>query len=165
MPLLFALGALAGPPTIVADGPVLVGTVDLAVPAETLRAHMVDPTWMPTTTDSTATVSTLGRDGDCLLVRVENPSPIMTLTWDTRRCPTEQGYHGALIASNSFEAYEESWTIEPVGAGSRATYRLHVVSSVWGVPVGIVRRASRGAIKRALTGLKAWDEQRVAAAE
>jgi hypothetical protein len=159
MPLLLALGALAGPPVITSDGGVLTGTVELQVAAATLRGHMVDPTWMPRTTDSTATVSTTGSDGACLLVHVENPSPLMTLTWDTRRCPTETGYHGALVASNSFESYEESWTIEPTAEGSRATYRLHVVSRIWGVPRGIVRKASRGAIERALTGLQAWDQR------
>lgn len=159
MLLLLALGALAGPPTIVEDGGEFVGSVDLAVPAQILRQHMVDPTWMPRTTDSTATVSTTGRDGRCLLVRVENPTPLMTLSWLTRRCPTEVGYHGALVDSNAFEAYEESWTIEPTAQGSRATYRLRVVSSIWAVPKRIVRRASRRAIDRALTGLQAWDER------
>jgi hypothetical protein len=153
--LLLSLVARAAPPVMVSDGDVLTGTVDVAVAPEALRARLSDPTWLPTISRDGTEVSVVRPDGPCQVLQSVSPSTFLTVRYQTRRCPTADGFHSTLIESNAFSTYETSWTILPDGAGARVTYRIHVVSTLW-VPKGVIRRNVRSGIESMLVNMQDW---------
>ena len=151
--LALTLAAAAAVVTIDDDGAVT-GVLETPVSVEVLRAKLGDPTWLPSVSRDGTRVSVVRRDGDCLILDSESPS-VITVRYRTRQCPTPTGYSFALVSSDSFTSYAASWTLTPTASGTRATYRLVVVSTLW-VPQAVVRRSTRAGIEQMMTNLEQW---------
>lgn len=146
--------AHAAPVVTIDDDGTVTGVMETPVPAELLRAKLADPTWLPTVSGDGTRVSVVQRDGDCLILDSESPS-VITVRYRTRQCPTATGYQFTLVSSDSFTSYTATWTLQPIAAGTRATYHLEIVSSLW-VPQAVVRRSTRGGIEQMMTNLEQW---------
>ncbi|MFK7930797.1 MAG: hypothetical protein AB8H79_21620 [Myxococcota bacterium] len=155
--MFLAIAALAGPPSVAvqSDGSVI-GTAELDVSAEVIRANLSDPLWLPTVDGGGTVVVVEGTEGPCLRLKSTSPSSVMTVKYRTKRCPTSTGFRSTLIDSNAFKSYTTSWVFKDIGNGkSTATYTIMANSSLW-VPEGIVRRQTRLGIERMLTNVQAW---------
>lgn len=141
------------------EGPI-VGTVQLAVPPDTLKSKFADPTWLSSITEGRTRISVTGQDGPCQLIHSESPNAIMTAVYDVKRCPTASGFASTLRDSNCFKRYSTSWEFAPTadGTGTVATYRLDIESSLMLVPESTVRSASRKAIGEMLGKLQGWSK-------
>ena len=157
--LLFSLLAPAADlpkPTVdqAKDG-TITATVQLDEPVEVVRANMQDPGWLPKVTGSSTQVTVTGMDGTCQLVSSVSPNAIMTAKYQTRRCPTASGFASTLRDSNCFDRYRTSWSFQPSGAGTLATYVVSLDTSLW-VPNSVVRRTTRSEIAKMLGKLQDW---------
>ena len=146
------------PPTAtVQDDGSVIGSVELAVPPETLRARLADPAWLPTISKDGTTVTLTGKEGGCQLIKSESPNVVMTARYTPRRCPTADGYQSTLIEGNAFDTYATSWSIIPTETGARATYKVSLTTSLW-VPNSMVRRTTRNTIQEMLVNLQTWSQ-------
>lgn len=148
------LGAALAAEVTIDDQGAVVGTLVTPVPVDTLRARLADPTWLPTVSQDGTQVAIAAREGDCVVLDSVSPS-VITVRYRTRQCPTADGFTYTLVQSDNFSAYAASWTFAATPAGTRATYRVAVTSTLW-LPDAIVRHATKSGIAQMVGRLEAW---------
>ena len=153
--LWLGLTAAAGPPVLTTSGDALTGVVEIDASPQVIKGVLADPTSLPRISGDGTEVTILSQDGACQVLQSVSPSAFITVRYKTRRCPTSTGFQSTLIESNAFSSYDTSWVVEPSGSGSRVTYRIELVSTLW-VPRGVVRRGVRNGIESFLSNMQGW---------
>jgi len=72
------------------------------------------------------------------------------LRYTSERCPTPDGFHSKMIASEDFDAHDIWWSMASVNGGTEVTIRVDVRPKVM-VPHFVIRHLVGGALGETLT--------------
>lgn len=114
--------ASAQVPRITEEGTSIVGTVDLLVPADQVRALLADPVASARLIPDVLSVEVTSR-GLCQDLGLTTRGLARPLQVRVRRCPTADGWRQDLLQSEDFTSYEMVWKIQPIESGTRVIFK------------------------------------------
>ncbi|MBX2802075.1 MAG: hypothetical protein KTR31_30620 [Myxococcales bacterium] len=151
-----AATAMASDVTVSRTGSVVLGSVELDVPAEPLQALVRDPVAVAAATGSDMRYTALGQQKGCQELELGIPTFLGLIGGVVRACDTAEGSAVTMLQSKSFKTYAYTWIVEPLGAErSKLTYRMEVESSL-PVPRSMMWRQTSRGVEDALTALQSW---------
>lgn len=133
------------------DNTVLVevtGPVDDAA----LRRILSDPEQRVRLSARVLQVDVLGKDGACTLLRTQIEGLTGPMTYDSRACPTRDGWVDTLVSSPDLEAYESSWILRASDQGTHIEFRCRVILRA-AIPDSLVARAQASSMVDAVRRL------------
>ncbi len=143
-------------PSVVVDGPSVVGTVTIAVSVAEVHRRVTDPEWVASVGGAGKTQVTIVSETDsCQVLDYFTESAITNVEYRVQQCVDEVGANTTLIESRSFNSYESSWNIVESEAGALVTYRVSLDTSL-PVPEFMVRRNTRRSVRKMLTDMETW---------
>lgn len=154
--------ALAGSSSAEVDGGKVRGVATLPVAPDVVIAALADPAWENRVQGGNTQVTVTARDGACHQAAYVVPHPIMTASYELRRCRGPQGWDVTLVASDSFEQYRGAWTAVPEAGGTRLTFEVELVSAIRWVPQSIVRGEMKKGVGKMMAAIAAWGEAKAA---
>ncbi len=117
----------------------VVATVTLNAQPESVRAILADTAGaLKDLSPNTLSVE-VSDEGACELVRRHTRGILQPLVFQSRRCPTDEGWEESLVQSEDFEHYEAMWAVRTTDSGTEVTYRIGTVLTA-PVPQVLVRR-------------------------
>ena len=143
--------AVAVTATIGDDG-VVTGTTVVASTPEVVRSKVGDPAWVATIGGAETDVTVAALDGDCQVLDYVSNHAVATARYRVKQCPSADGFVANLVESDAFSFYRTSWSITPVGDGTRLLYRIELVSTL-PVPKWIVRRSTRSSVEHMMESI------------
>ena len=130
------------------------GSIDLRVPADTVRALIADPRTIARIDNSGTTVTLKGRtEGGCQLVHSAVSHPIASVDYLSRVCPISDGWQSSLVESEGMAAFESVWRVQESGAQTKLTYELRAIPNL-PIPQFVVNSQSRSAVQSLLEKLR-----------
>lgn len=152
--LMAVAAAWAGEPTIeVLDSGVVRGTIDVGASPEEIRALVKHPDALCQITSLGSEVSVSPEDdGDCRIVEMATPHPIMPVAYTARDCDTASGVTTRLVESRQLSRLQAEWKIEAQGERTVVTYDLDLRTNL-PLPGFLVRHNTRKAVSDTLMAL------------
>ena len=129
------------------------GSVEVAVSADTARTLLADPRNVARIDNSGTTVTLKGDQGGCQLVHSAVAHPIASIAYDSKVCPTADGWRATLVKSDDLQAFESVWRVEASGTGTRIQYEVRTIPDI-PVPQFIVDRQTRESVRSLLVKLR-----------
>ncbi len=116
---------------------------EILVPAPLgdVRAALVDPIASSRLSPDIARTTYLDR-AECPTLRAEL-SGVVALSYDYRRCATNDGWHETLVASSGLDAYEVRWRLAAVGEATRVEYAVRIDPAIPAPQFLIVRQMKK----------------------
>ena len=99
------------------------GSMELAAPRETVLAVMADPAELARVTRTGKLLSSAA-DGVCTQDSIWMAAGADSVEYTVRTCPTADGLHASLVASEDLERFEADWRLVPVAGGTHVTFSL-----------------------------------------
>lgn len=93
-------------------------------PLSDVQAALADPIASSRLSPDIVSTTYLAR-GECPTLRAELAG-IVALSYDYKRCATQDGWHETLVASSGLESYEVRWRLQPAGESTRVEYSVRV---------------------------------------
>lgn len=117
----------------------VVATVTLNAQPDEVRAILADTAGsLKDLSPNTLSVE-VRPDGTCEHVQRHTRGILQPLVFDSKRCPTDEGWEETLLQSEDFEHYEAMWAVRITDSGTEVTYRIGTVLTA-PVPQVLVRR-------------------------
>lgn len=117
----------------------VVATVTLSAQPEAVRAILADTAGsLKDLSPNTLSVE-VSPEGSCERVQRHTRGILQPLVFQSRRCPTDDGWVETLTESEDFEHYEAMWAVRTTDSGTEVTYRIATVLTA-PVPQALVRR-------------------------
>lgn len=133
------------------------------VPLAEVRAALEDPIASSKFSPDISSLTYVTRGGECPTLRAQL-SGIVSLSYDYKRCVTQNGWRETLVSSAGLDAYEVQWELEAAGESTRVRYAVKV-DTVVPTPEFIMNRQLKasmstivGRLYRKVTGARASDE-------
>lgn len=150
---LFASVFAATPSVTTDDAGVVHARMVVAAPPAEVLALVRDPDALHRLSDEGSTVTNTP-DGSCYRIAYALDTPIATVAYTARGCPTPTGFETKLEHSDSFRAMTSRWSVREVPDGSEVSYTYAADVSL-PVPGFIVRRSTHSAIAKVMTKVAA----------
>lgn len=150
--------ALAGDATAEVEGTTVRGAVTVPVAPEVVLDALADPTFEDRIQQGDAEITLTKQDGACQQVAYVFPHPIMTTSYELRRCRVDGGWDISLVRSDSFDSYRGSWRATSKGKGARLVFEVDLTSSVRWVPQSLVRSEMKRNVRKLMEAVGAWAE-------
>ncbi len=154
--ILAATAAWAGGPKVEIDGTAVRGSVHMVVTPSVVLEALQDPAWEGRIQQSRTETTVTAREGTCHQVAYVVPHPIMTTSYELKRCRVDDGWQVSLVASDSFDRYQARWWAVPEGSGSKVTFQVDLDSSISWVPNSLVRGEMRKSVRKLLAAMSDW---------
>ncbi len=116
---------IATDPTVATDGTLEVATLVPGSVAEVQKA-LEDPVARGRLFPSVHDVRVIGRQGDCVDLRMTTDGVSDPFVYDMRSCKTPQGWKDTLLSSDDLDSMDASWSLRAVAEGVEVRYRLKV---------------------------------------
>lgn len=106
------------------------GTIEVRLLAPTsmdaVRAVLEDPVERSRLVPGIRGVEVLGRQGACVDLRVTTEGAFSPYVYDTRACPTAEGWQERMLRSEDMEEVVTTWRLKPTAAGVEVAYQTRV---------------------------------------
>jgi|GEM_PF-2488401 len=154
-------GLLAMAPLLLAADPTVAqlddhrvrGSIDVAVPADTVRTLLSDPRNIARIDNAGTTVTLAGKADGCTLTHSAVVHPIASITYESKVCPIQGGWKATLVKSDDLQDFESIWTVEDKGDRTRIVYQVRTIPDI-PVPQFIVDRQTRASVASMLVKLR-----------
>lgn len=90
--------------------------------------------------------------GECFELKTRSRGLFRPLVFESRRCPTSEGWHEVLVSSDDFTAFDGEWTLNSVEGGTQVIYVLSTETNL-PVPDAVVRQNVSRSLQKLLDNL------------
>lgn len=123
--MLAALNGFAADVTPAPESAQLERSVEVPASADAILALVSDPADLARVTRTGKLLATEA-DGACTLDTIWMAAGAGSVEYTVRTCPTADGLHSSLVASDDLERFEADWSLVTVAGGTEVSYALEM---------------------------------------
>jgi hypothetical protein len=144
-------GTSGSPLVTIAEGGVVKGQIDIAVPQSVVRLLLADAV-LSSTLSTDVFEASVKPDGACEIIRRTVRGVWSPITYQARRCPTRTGWVETLFQSDTVSTYHMEWRLQNIPSGTRVHYRIKTEFDL-PVPVALVQFETKRSVVKMLRNL------------